>query len=86
MIACRPSSSFRRSFVRPSIPLNDFSSVTPGPIFFKLHLEPCVKGGLKIYTDDYGPLIKMGVMLYMVKHFKIVFSRTQKALGLNLGI
>ena len=29
-------------------PLNDFSSKTPRTNFFKLHVEPCIKGGLKI--------------------------------------
>ena len=43
------SLAVRRPFiVRPFTPLNDFSSVTPGPIFFKLHVEPCVKGESKI--------------------------------------
>ena len=60
MITCRPSSSVRRlaSVVRPSTPFNVFSSVIPGPIF-KLHMESSVEGGLKIYTNGYGPLIKM---------------------------
>ena len=31
----------------PFTPLNDFFSEIPGPNFFKLHVEPCVKGGLK---------------------------------------
>ena len=35
---CRPSS------IRP---LNNFSSETPGPIFFKLHVEPSAKGDWK---------------------------------------
>ena len=56
MITCHPS------IVHLSTPLNDFSSVTPGPIFFKLYVEPCVKGGLKIYTNGHGPLIKMAAM------------------------
>ena len=30
--------------------------------FFKLHVEPSVKGGFKIYTNGHGPLIKMAVM------------------------
>ena len=30
---------------RPSTHLNDFSYVTPRPIFFKLHAEPSVKMG-----------------------------------------
>ena len=59
MITCRPSSVRPSSVVRPSTPLNDFSSVTPGPIFFKLHVEPSVKGVLKICTNGHGPLIKM---------------------------
>ena len=33
----------------------DFSSETPGPNLFKLHVEPCVKGELKIYTNGHGP-------------------------------
>ena len=33
--------------VFPSTALNDFSE-TPGPDFFKLHVESSVKGGLKI--------------------------------------
>ena len=36
-------------------PLNDFSSEIPGPNFFKLHVEPCVKGGLEICTNGHGP-------------------------------
>ena len=60
------------SVVRPSIhhssvhtftaALSDFSSVTPGPIFFKLHVEPSVKGGLKICSNGCGLLIKMAAM------------------------
>ena len=45
-----------------STPLNDFSSETPGPIFFKLHVEPSVKGGLKICSNGHRPLIKMATM------------------------
>ena len=48
--------------VRPSsTPLNNFSE-TLGPVFFKLHVEPSVKGGLKIYTNGHSPLIKMTTM------------------------
>ena len=39
-----------------------FSSETPGPIFFKFLLEPSVNGGLKIYTNGLGPLIKVAAM------------------------
>ena len=35
--------------------LNDFFSETPGPNFFKLYVEPCVKGGLKICTNGRRP-------------------------------
>ena len=32
------------------------------PIFFKLHVGPSFKGGLKICTNGYGPLSKMAAM------------------------
>ena len=48
--------------VRLSTPLNDFSSETPGPVFFKLHVKPSVKGGLKIYTNGHSPLTMMATM------------------------
>ena len=41
MITPRPSS------VCPFTTLNDVSSEIPGQNFFKLHVEPCVKRGLK---------------------------------------
>ena len=44
------------------------SSATPGPIVFKLHVEPSVKRGLKLYTNDHGPLIKMATMLIYIKN------------------
>ena len=37
----------RRPSVRPSIPFRNFSSVTRGPIFFKLHVEPSIKRGIE---------------------------------------
>ena len=43
------------SVVRPvSTSLNDFFE-TPRQISFKLHVEPSVKEGLKIYTNGHGP-------------------------------
>ena len=42
--------------------LNNFSSEIPGPIFFKLNVEPSVKGGLKVCTNGHGPLVKMATM------------------------
>ena len=50
------------SIVRLSTTLNDFSSETPVPIFFKVHVDPSVKGGLKICTNGHGPFIKMAAM------------------------
>ena len=47
--------------VRLSTPLN-FSSGTPGPIFFKFHVEPSFNGRLKICPNGQGPLIKMATM------------------------
>ena len=56
-------------------------------MFLKLHVEPSVKGGLKICSSGQGPLIKMAAMpIYGKKKLKISFSRTKKALQLNLGI
>ena len=62
MIIYRPSSVVVR---RPSTPLNDSSSETPKPVFFKQHVQPSVTGsgwGLKICTNGHGSLIKMAVM------------------------
>ena len=57
------SLSVRRPSVRrPPTPLNNFSSKTPGPIFFKFLLEPFLNGGLKICTNGLCPLIKMAAM------------------------
>ena len=58
MSYCDHSPSIRPSVhlsVHPFTPLNDFSSETPGPNFFKLHVELCVKGELKICTNGHGP-------------------------------
>ena len=102
MITCHPSPMVFRPSVRcMSTLLNNFSSETPGPIFFRLHVEPSVKEGLKICLNGQGLLIKMGAMpIYdkkknkqkkkkqkkKKKHLQIFYSRTKKALGLNLGI
>ena len=71
----------RPSVVRPSTTMNDFYSETPGPIFFKLHVEPSVKGGLKIYTNDRGPLIKMAVMPIYGKTLKNLLLQNQESFG-----
>ena len=66
--------------------LNDFSSETPGPNFFNLHVEPSVKGGLNSFTNGHSLLIKMAAMSIHIKTLQIFFSRTKLALRLNLGI
>ena len=48
--------------VRLSTLLNDFSSETPRPVFFKLHMEPSVKVGLKICSNGHGSFIKLAAM------------------------
>ena len=47
---------------RPSTPLNDLSSETLRSIFFKLHVEPSVKKGLKICSNGQVLLIKIDAM------------------------
>ena len=58
-----------------STPLNNFSSETPGPIFFKLHVEPSVKGGFKIFTNGYCQMAAMPV--YMVKILRNLFQNQE---------
>ena len=60
MITCYPSPMVFHPFLRcMSTLLNNFSSETPGPIFFRLHVEPSVKEGLKICLNGQGLLIKI---------------------------
>ena len=84
MITWRPSTVHLP--VRPFTPLNDFSTETSDPNFFKLHVEPFVKGRLKICTNGHGLLIRPLQCPYMESHLKFFFSRTKKALRLNLGV
>ena len=50
-------------------------------------MAPSVNGGLKVYSNGHGPLIKMAVMSIYGKNFlKIYFSRTKKASRLIIGI
>ena len=65
MIYCDNLTSIRPSV---NIYLNNFSSETPGSNFFKRHMEPSVKEGLKICTNDLDPLIKMATMLMYGKN------------------
>ena len=37
------------SVVSLSTRLNNFSSETPGPVFFKFYVDPSAKGGLNTY-------------------------------------
>ena len=72
MITCRPSSSI----VRPSsTPLNDFSSETPGPVFFKLHAEVFLHAEVLFYSKVKfaSPLICMVKMLK--NHFLKMYER-----------
>ena len=54
-------------FSSPSIHshLNNFSE-TPGPNFFRLHVEPCVKGGLFVCVEVLRPSQPNGVMSSVV--------------------
>ena len=77
MITYGPLSFIRPSSVRPSTHLNDFSE-TPGPIFFKLHMKPPVKEGLKIYINTHGPLIKMAtVPIYNKNTYKLLLQNQE---------
>ena len=71
VITCRPS-SVRRAFT-------PFSIVTPGPIFFKLHVESSVKAGLKIYSNGHGPLIQVAPCSYMLKTIKNLLLQNQES-------
>ena len=48
------SVAIHRPSIRPLSPLNDFSSETPGPTFFKFHVESSVNGVLKICSNGHG--------------------------------
>ena len=88
MTICRPSSvvvctSVRR---RPSTPLNNFSSETPMPIFFTLHVEPVVKG----FWGGGQNVFKLSRSVnqagrhnyrYMVKTFKNRLLQNQESFG-----
>ena len=50
-------------------------------------MEPSVKGEFKICTNGHGPFIKMAAVPVWRKNTKkSFFSRTMKAVRLNLGI
>ena len=64
--------------VRPSTPLNN-SSETTGPVFFKFLLEPSVNGGLKIYTNSLGPLIKIAAIPIYGETLKNLLLQNQES-------
>ena len=78
MITCHQSSSVHRC---PATTLNDFSSETPGPILVKLHVEPSVKRGLKIFSYGSGQLIKITAMSIYGKNTKKSFPEPRKLYG-----
>ena len=81
MITLRRLTVVRLSIRRPSTPLNDFSSETPGPIFFKHHVEHSVEGGLKICLNGQDSLIKMAAIPIYVKILKNLPPVLRKLLG-----
>ena len=44
-------------------------------------MEPCVRGGLKIYTNGHGPLIKMAAMPIYGKTVKNLLLQNQESFG-----
>ena len=62
-----------------STPLNIFSSVTTGPIFFKLHAPPSVKGGLKIYTNGHCLISQDGCHAQYLKTLKNLLLQNQES-------
>ena len=75
------------SVVCPSVhglltPLNDFSSETPWPIFFRLYMEISVNGETKTCSNGYGSLIKMATMpIYGKNTHKFSSPEPRKLLG-----
>ena len=58
------------SVVRPSIPLNAFSSEPHKPIFFKRNMDPSIIGELKICINGHGLLSTMAAMPIYGKNAK----------------
>ena len=79
VVQCGPSVVRPSSIVRLATPLNDFSSVTPRSIFFKFHVEPCVKGGLKIVQMVMVHYSRWPPCLYMVKALKNLLLQNQES-------
>ena len=69
---CRPS-------VCPSIPLNDFSSESPGPNFYKLHVEPFVKRDWKFVQMVTVREVRWPPCPYLVKTLKNLLFQNQES-------
>ena len=67
------------SVVCPFTPLNELSSETPWPIFFKFHVEHSVKRGLKIYTNGHGLKHKDGRMPKYGKNTKTLLLQNKES-------
>ena len=64
---------------------NIFSSETTGPIGVRFFIEHLSLMGKKVYIMSPGHMTKMAPCPYMVKTFKIFFSRTISQMTLKLG-
>ena len=65
--------------IENSVILNVFFSETAWPFFFKLHVEPCVKWGWKIYENGHGPLNKMAAMPILIKTLKNLLLQNKES-------
>ena len=60
--------------------LNDFSSETPGAIFFNFHVKPSFNGGLKICLNGHGSL-RWPPCPYVVKTLKNLLQNQESFKG-----
>ena len=58
----------------------------PGPIFTKFHVEPSVKGELKMCFNGHASMTKMATIPIDVENCLKIFFRTKKASKLSLNI
>ena len=68
--------------------LNIFFSETAWPIFTRFYTEPPIEGVLRVSILSKGSALLNKITAMLIfggKHLKIFFSRTKKALRLNLG-
>ena len=64
----------------------NFFFKTASIVFTRFHMEPSVERMLTICSNGSAPFKKTAAMPIYGKTLKIFFSRTKKALRLNLGI